>query len=88
MVDIKNTEEAMDKIKSQVREALGALPWYRKGKSGRRDKVEGVMGRAKGRIKKAAGTLSGNKDKKSEGRMNRMKGGVKWARGRLKDLLK
>jgi uncharacterized protein YjbJ (UPF0337 family) len=70
----------MDKIKSRVRD--------RKVNSGRRDKVEGVMGRAKGQIKKTAGTLTGNKNKKAEGHMDRMKGGVKWARGRLKDLLK
>jgi uncharacterized protein YjbJ (UPF0337 family) len=79
-VDIKNTKEAMDKIKSRVRD--------RKVNSGRRDKAEGVMGRAKGQIKKTAGTLTGNKNKKAEGHMDRMKGGVKWARGRLKDLLK
>jgi uncharacterized protein YjbJ (UPF0337 family) len=78
----------MYKIKSRVREALGALPWYRKEKSGKRDKFEGVMGRANGQIKKAVGALTGNKDKKAEGSMDRMKGAAKWMRGRLKDLLK
>ena len=36
-------------------------------KSARRDKVEGVMDTAKGQIKRAAGTLTGDEGKKAEG---------------------
>ena len=56
-------------------------------KSGRQDKNEGAMDRAKGRAKEAAGALSGDKDKKSEGRSDRRKGTAKEKKGNLKDLL-
>lgn len=56
-------------------------------KSGRQDKNEGAMDRAKGRAKEAAGALSGDKDKKSEGRSDQRKGTAKEKKGNLKDLL-
>lgn len=56
-------------------------------KSGRQDKSEGAMDRAKGRAKEAAGALSGDKDKKSEGRSDQRKGTAKEKKGNLKDLL-
>jgi uncharacterized protein YjbJ (UPF0337 family) len=55
-------------------------------KSARRDKVEGVMDIAKGQIKRAAGTLTGDEGKKAEGRKERIKRVAKWGKGRLKDL--
>jgi uncharacterized protein YjbJ (UPF0337 family) len=57
-------------------------------KSARRDKVEGVMDIAKGQIKRAAGTLTGDEGKKAEGRKDQIEGAAKWGRGRLKDLPK
>ncbi len=38
------------------------------GRSGRDDKNEGTMDRAKGRMKEAGGALTGEKGKKWEGR--------------------
>ena len=58
------------------------------GKSSRKDKDEGAMDRAKGRIKESAGALTGDKDKKSEGRSDQRKGKAKEKKGDLKDLLK
>ena len=57
-------------------------------KSARRDKVEGVMDTAKGQIKRAAGTLTGDEGKKAEGRKDQIEGAAKWEKGRLKDLPK
>ncbi len=57
-------------------------------KSARRNKVEGVMDIAKGQIKRAAGTLTGDEGKKAEGRKDQIEGAVKWGKGRLKDLPK
>ena len=58
------------------------------GKSSGKDKDEGAMDRAKGRIKESAGALTGDKDKKSEGRSDQRKGKAKEKKGDLKDLLK
>ena len=46
------------------------------------------MDKAQGRMKEAAGSLSGDKDKKSEGRSDQRKGNVKDKKGKAKDLLK
>jgi uncharacterized protein YjbJ (UPF0337 family) len=46
------------------------------------------MDRAKGRMKEAAGSLTGDKDTKSEGRADQRKGRAKEKKGNLKDLLK
>ena len=58
------------------------------GKSSRKDRDEGAMDRAKGRVKEATGALTGDKDKKSEGRSDQRKGKAKEKKGDLKDLLK
>ena len=58
------------------------------GSSGKQDKDEASMDRAKGRIKEAAGALTGDKDKKSEGRADQRRGNFKEKKGNLKDLLK
>ena len=57
-------------------------------KSSRQDKNEGAMDKAKGRIKEAAGALTGDKDKKAEGRSDQRSGTAKEKKGALKDLLK
>jgi len=46
------------------------------------------MDKAKGRIKEAAGSLTGDKDTKSEGRADQRRGNFKEKKGNLKDLLK
>ena len=58
------------------------------GKSSRQDKNEGAMDKAKGRIKEATGSLTGDKDKKAEGRKDHDKGTLKDKKGAAKDLLK
>lgn len=51
------------------------------------DKNEGAVDKAKGRAKEAAGSLTGNKDKKAEGQANQDKGTLKKKKGAAKDLL-
>jgi uncharacterized protein YjbJ (UPF0337 family) len=51
-----------------------------------KDKNEGAMDKAKGRAKEAAGSLTGNKDKKAEGQADQDKGTLK-KKGAAKDLL-
>jgi uncharacterized protein YjbJ (UPF0337 family) len=46
------------------------------------------MDKAKGRVKEAAGSLTGNKDMKAEGQADQNKGILKDKKGALKDLLK
>ena len=58
------------------------------GKGGRQDKDEAAMDKAKGRMKEATGSLTGDKDKKSEGRSDQDKGTLKDKKGKAKDLLK
>jgi uncharacterized protein YjbJ (UPF0337 family) len=57
-------------------------------KSSRQDKNEGAMDKAKGRVKEAAGSITGNKDKKAEGRADQDKGTLKDKKAAAKDLLK
>ena len=52
-----------------------------------RDKVEGAADKAKGRLKEAAGALSGNDSKRAEGAGDRAKGTLKEKKGHLKDLV-
>jgi uncharacterized protein YjbJ (UPF0337 family) len=58
------------------------------GKSGRRDKIEGALDKAKGKAKETAGSLTGDKVKKAEGRKDMAKGALKDKKGAAKDLLK
>jgi uncharacterized protein YjbJ (UPF0337 family) len=58
------------------------------GTSGRKDKDEAATDKAKGRMKEAAGALTGDKDTKSKGRADQRRGNVKEKKGNLKDLLK
>ena len=57
------------------------------GRDSSKDKNEGTMDKAKGRAKEAAGSLTGDKDKKSEGRTDQNKGTAKKKKGAAKDLL-
>jgi uncharacterized protein YjbJ (UPF0337 family) len=57
------------------------------GRSGKEDKDEGAMDRAKGRIKEAGGALTGDKKLKREGRSDQRRGRAKQKKGDLKDLL-
>jgi uncharacterized protein YjbJ (UPF0337 family) len=60
----------------------------RRDKSGQQDRNEGAMDKAKGRVKEAAGALSGDREKKAEGRSDQRRGTAKEKKGHLKDLLK
>ena len=58
-----------------------------RNKTGKDDRNEGAMDKAKGRAKEAAGSLTGNKDKKAEGQADQDKGTLKKKKGAAKDLL-
>ena len=60
----------------------------RRSTSGRQDKDEGAMDRAKGQMKEAAGALTDDKDTKAEGRADQRRGKIKGKKGNLKDVLK
>jgi uncharacterized protein YjbJ (UPF0337 family) len=60
----------------------------RRDKTGREDRQEGALDKAKGRVKEAGGALTGNKDKKAEGRADQRRGTAKEKKGHLKDLFK
>jgi uncharacterized protein YjbJ (UPF0337 family) len=57
-------------------------------KTGREDRQEGALDKAKGRVKEAAGALKGDELKKSEGRSDQRRGTMKEKNAHLKDLLK
>lgn len=57
-------------------------------KRSNQDRAEGAADKAKGRVKEAGGSLTGNKDKKAEGRADQDKGTLKEKKGAAKDLLK
>lgn len=56
-------------------------------KSGKRDRVEGAMDKAKGRAEEALGALTGNKTLKAKGRLDQMKGTAKEKKSKVKDIL-
>ena len=58
------------------------------GKSSREDRNEGAMDRAKGRMKEAGGSLTGDKKLKREGGSDQRKGKGKDKKAAAKDLLK
>lgn len=51
------------------------------------DKLEGKWDQAKGRIKNAAGELSGDRELKNEGTMDKLKGKMKDIKGDIKGAL-
>ena len=50
------------------------------------DRGEGALDKAKGRLKEAAGAVTGDKDTKAEGRSDQTKGTLKEKKGKLKNL--
>jgi uncharacterized protein YjbJ (UPF0337 family) len=60
----------------------------RRGKTSGEDRSEGAMDKTKGRLKEAAGAITGDEDLKAEGRADQRKGTVKEKKGKLKDLFK
>lgn len=59
-----------------------------RSKTSGEDRSEGAIDKTKGRIKEAAGALTGNKDLKSEGRAEQRSGTFKEKKGKLKNLFK
>ena len=57
-------------------------------KSSGQDKGEGIVDKAKGRAKEAAGAVTGDETKKSEGHAEQTKGTAEKAKGKIKDTLK
>ena len=60
----------------------------RRRKTGQDDRNEGAMDKAKGRMKEAAGSLTGDKDKRAGGRVDQSKGVAKAKKRHVKDLFK
>jgi uncharacterized protein YjbJ (UPF0337 family) len=57
-------------------------------KSSEQDRGEGAVDKAKGRVKEAAGSISGDEEKKAEGRADQDEGTFKEKKGKVKDLFK
>ncbi len=57
-------------------------------KTSKQDRNEGAVDKIRGRVKEAAGSLTGDDTKKVEGRSDQRKGVKKEKKGALKDLLK
>lgn len=55
-------------------------------KSSRQDKNEGMLDKAKGKAKEAAGAVSGDEAMRTEGRSDQAKGTAKDKKGKVKDL--
>ncbi|MCA1728913.1 MAG: CsbD family protein [Actinobacteria bacterium] len=60
----------------------------RRSKTSGEDRQQGAMDKTKGRLKEAAGAITGDENKKAEGRSDQRKGTVKEKKGKLKDLFK
>jgi uncharacterized protein YjbJ (UPF0337 family) len=60
----------------------------RRSKTSGEDRSEGAMDKTKGRLKEAAGAVTGDDNLKAEGRSDQRKGTVKEKKGKLKDLFK
>ncbi len=80
-------QRAKDLAKDLAEEGLGAVKEAKTEKSGRQDKGEGVRHKARGRLKEAAGALTGDEELKAEGRAEQREGTLKDKKGKLKDLL-
>ena len=64
------------------------LMGQRRGKTSGEDRAGGAMDKTKGRLKEAAGALTGNDQLKDEGRADQTSGTFKEKKGKLKDLFK
>jgi uncharacterized protein YjbJ (UPF0337 family) len=60
----------------------------RRSKTSGEDRTEAATDKVKGRVKEAAGAVTGNEKLKAEGRSDQRKGTVKEKKGKLKDLFK
>jgi uncharacterized protein YjbJ (UPF0337 family) len=60
----------------------------RRSKTSGEDRTEGSMDKVKGRLKEAAGAVTGDENLKAEGRSDQRKGTVKEKKGKLKDVFK
>lgn len=60
----------------------------RQGKASRRASKESAMDRVKGRLREAAGGVSGNGNKKAQGRADQRRANLRDKKSRLKGLLK
>ena len=56
--------------------------------SAQRDKLEGSMREAGGRVKESVGALSGNERLKAEGQGDQLSGAIRRKKGSLKDRIK
>ena len=59
----------------------------KRSKTGREDRQDGALDKARGRVKEAAGALKGDRAQKAEGRSDQRRGTMKEKKGHLKDLL-
>ena len=60
----------------------------RRSKTSGEDKVGGALDKTKGRVKEAAGAVTGSENLKADGRSDQRKGTLKEKKGHLKDLFK
>jgi uncharacterized protein YjbJ (UPF0337 family) len=58
----------------------------RRSKTSGEDRSEGAVDKTKGRLKEAAGSLTGNEELKEEGRADQRSGTFKEKKGKLKNL--
>jgi uncharacterized protein YjbJ (UPF0337 family) len=58
----------------------------RRSKTSREDRSEGAMDKVKGRLKEAAGAVTGDENMKAEGRADQRSGTMKEKKGKLKNL--
>ena len=68
------------------RERKGKFVSERRGKTSSEDRTEGATDKAKGRLKEAAGAVTGNERMKEEGKADQRGGTVKEKKGKLKNL--
>jgi uncharacterized protein YjbJ (UPF0337 family) len=59
---------------------------HRRTKTSGEDRTEGAKNKVKGRLKEAAGAVTGNEELKAEGRADQRSGTFKEKKGKLKNL--
>ena len=64
----------------------GWLMGERRGKTSGEDRAGGAADKVKGRMKEAAGAVTGNEELKAEGKADQRKGTMKEKKGKLKNL--
>jgi len=80
-------ERAKDLAKDLAKEGVGAVKEATTERSSRQEKCEGVLNKTRGRLKEAAGAVTGDEELKAEGRVEQREGTLKDKKGKLKDLL-